>query len=100
MGRQKSTQHKERRMDIKVKMAVTFLVVAAVACVAFCTFVFLSTYGSDEDERRAIVDFITNCVEEVAGQGRVSNVTEIMTMCASFASDPPITMTTNTHEEG
>ena len=59
-----------------------------------------ATYGSDEDERRAIVDFITNCVEEVAGQGRVSNVTEIMTMCASFASDPPITMTTNTHEEG
>ena len=58
-----------------------------------------ATYGSDEDERRAIVDFITNCVEEVAGQGRVSNVTEIMTMCASFASDPPITMTTNTHDE-
>ena len=58
-----------------------------------------ATYGSDEDERRGIVDFITNCVEEVAGQGRVSNVTEIMTMCASFASDPPITMTTNTHDE-
>ena len=31
-------------MDIKVKMAVTFLVVAAVACVAFCTFVFLCKF--------------------------------------------------------
>ena len=58
-----------------------------------------ATYGSDEGERRAIVDFITNCVEEVAGQGRVRNVTEIMTMCASFASDPPITMTTNALDE-
>ena len=31
-------------MDTKVKMAVTFLVVAAVACVVFCTFVFLCKF--------------------------------------------------------
>ena len=28
-------------MDIKCKMAASFLVVASLACVAFCTFVFL-----------------------------------------------------------
>ena len=40
-----------RSMDIKVKMAVTFLVVAAVACVAFCTFVFLCKYTPDLSPR-------------------------------------------------
>ena len=63
-----------------------------------------ATYGSDEAERRAIVDFITSCVEEAAAAqegrgGRASNVTEIMAMCASFASDPPVTMTANAQQE-
>ena len=62
-----------------------------------------ATYGSDEAERRAIVDFITSCVEEAAaaqeGRGRASNVTEIMAMCASFASDPPVTMSANAQQE-
>ena len=40
-----------RSMDIKVKMAVTFLVVAAVACVAFCTFVFLCKFTTDLSPR-------------------------------------------------
>ena len=34
-------------METKVKMAVSFLVVAAVACAAVCTFVFLCKYSNN-----------------------------------------------------
>ena len=45
--------------------------------------------GSDDDERRAILNAIEECVEEASRHDKAGNITDIMTKCAraAFVSD-------------
>ena len=104
-----------RNMEFKIKMAASLFIIASFACVAFCIFVFLcesdsqadligrnqqsfpttylilATMGSGEDERRAIVNAMEECVEEATRHGTMKNITLIMRKCAVDVSGPDTT---------
>ena len=56
-----------------------------------------ATYGSDDDERKAFAYAIEACVMKAARDGKMKNITEIMTKCIADVSDPEPLVVVNDH---